>query len=387
MRRQHTTSGSVKVLVANPSADVYGSDLQLLESVNALVENGDDVWVLTPDDGPLIARLRERGATTGQLRYPVVRRRNASPLGMIELILTAGAAVPRMLRAIRRIRPDLIYVNTMTIPWWILVGRLTRTPVVVHVHEAEADDPRPVRLGLNAPLKLANKVVVNSATSLTAMTDTIPSLADRAVMVHNGIDGPTSPPTYLPEVRSTYRVAVVGRLSPRKATDVALRAVAQLRSEGTDLVVDLAGTAFAGYEWYVDELRALAGTPALEGSVNFLGYVDPIWEVLAGADVVLAPSTRESLGNAVIEAQLAQRPVIATATSGHFESVDDGENGLLVPVNDVDALAVAIRKVLTDRDLAARLASAGRVSALQRFSPERYRREIVDLVSQLVRRR
>lgn len=380
-RNDNHASRPARILVANPSSDVYGSDLQLLESVSALVEAGHSVVVLTPDDGPLLAMLEERGATTERLKYPVVRRRNASPLGMVELVATAVAALPRMLRAVRRLRPDLVYVNTMTVPWWSAAARLARIPVVVHVHEAEADDPRPVRLGLNAPLMLATKVIVNSRTSLETMSETIASLAARAVLVHNGIEGPPEVAPYRPTPGGVGRVAVVGRLSPRKATDVALRAVAQLRAEGLEVVADVAGTAFEGYEWFVEELKALAETPELKGAVNFLGYVDPIWPVLAEADIVVAPSTRESLGNAVIEGQLAERPVVATATSGHFESVDDGVTGLLVPVNDVEALAAAIRKLLSDDELAARLASAGRESAQQKFSLERYRREIVDLVT------
>ena len=377
-----------RILIANPSSDVYGSDLQMLESVKALVERGHSVDFVSPDEGPLLNRLVASGATTSRVEFPVMRRRNASVIGLAELLVMVIVSLPRMIGVVRRIRPDIIYVNTMTIPWWSLVGRLMRLPVVVHVHEAESDDPRVVRLGLNLPLLAATRVIVNSLTSLDAMTEVVGSLKRRAVLIHNGVDGPESIPD-LPsrDLSEPRKVAVIGRLSPRKATDVALRAVAQLRHQGLDVNLVVAGTAFEGYEWYVRDLEDLALSPDLEGSVTFLGYVNPVWPVLFASEVVVAPSVRESLGNAVIEAQLAQRPVIATETSGHLESVDDGVSGILVPVGDVDALATAIRRLLEDQQLANALASQGRASAQQRFAPERYKREIVDLVERMVQQR
>ena len=80
-----------------------------------------------------------------------------------------------------------------------------------------------------------------------------------------------------------------------------------------DLEIELAGSAFAGYEWYVAELEERASRPDLAGAVHFAGYCKPIWPHLAAADIVVAPSLREPFGNAVVEAQLSRRPVVATA--------------------------------------------------------------------------
>ena len=67
------------------------------------------------------------------------------------------------------------------------------------------------------------------------------------------------------------------------------------------------------------------------GAVTFPGYCKPIWPHLAAADIVVQPSLREPFGNAVVEAQLSSRPVVATSALGHLESIDDEETGLLVP--------------------------------------------------------
>ena len=86
-------------------------------------------------------------------------------------------------------------------------------------------------------------------------------------------------------------------------------------------------------------------------------------------DVIVHASTAaEPLGRVIIEGMMAGRPVIATRAGGAKEIVTDGETGLLVTPGDVDELREAISRLWIDPDLAARLASAGKTHAEERFS-------------------
>lgn len=370
------------VLIAHPSADVYGADLQLLESVSAIVERGGRVLVAVPGDGPLVARLQERGAEVGFVRSPVLRRANTSPRAFAAMLAQALTCVPRLVRVVRKFSPSVVYVNTVTLPWWLAAARLAGRPTICHLHEAETGDNRLVLQALLAPLLLSHAVIVISESTREAMTAVLPRLRDRARLIYNGVPQPPVPPPP-PARRSPLRAVVIGRLSPRKAPHLALEAVARLRRRGYDLRLDISGTAFEGYEWYVEELQARAARPDLAGAVTFLGYRSPIWAVLADADIAIAPSLREPFGNAVVEAQLAGRPVVATAALGHTESIADGETGLLVPPEDVTAMADALARLIDDAALADRLAQAGRRIALIRFSTERYRAEVAGLIEDL----
>lgn len=370
------------LLVAHPSADVYGADLQLLESVSAMVERGWRVMVAVPSDGPLVARLQDRGAEVGFVAFPVLRRANTTALGFAIMAAQAVRSLPRLMGVIRRIRPDAVYVNTVTLPWWLLASRLTGRPAVAHLHEAESGDNQLVLKALLSPLRLAHSVIVISRSTLEAMVAIVPSLRTKAELIYNGVPGPEDEPRGAAR-QTSIKAVVVGRLSPRKAPHLALEAVGRLRQEGYDITLDVVGTAFEGYEWYVRELEERAAQPDLVGAVDFVGYVSPVWPVLADADLVIAPSLREPFGNAVVEAQLARRPVVATAALGHTESILNGESGLLVPAEDVDAMAAAVAQLIDDPGTAKRLADAGMHSAQMRFSTERYRAEIAALVGRI----
>ena len=175
----------------------------------------------------------------------------------------------------------------------------------------------------------------------------------------------------------------MSRLSPRKAPHVALEATARLRAAGRDLSIELCGTPVPGKEAYAEELAARAREPDLAGAVDLTGYTSPLWPVLARADVFVAPSLGESFGNAVVESQLALRPVVATAVGGHLETVLDDRTGLLVPAGDPVALAEAVARLLDEPAMADRLAQAARARALELFTSERYGSTVVTLVEEL----
>jgi glycosyltransferase involved in cell wall biosynthesis len=286
---------------------------------------------------------------------------------------------------IHAVRPDVVYVNTVTLPWWLLAARLTRTPVLCHIHEAEDVGGRAVLTALNAPLLLANRLISNSQASFEATCGLVPGLRQRNRLVYNGVPSPVATPA-MPEMDSRpFRLVVVGRLSPRKAQDVALEAVAILRSEGQDVELEVCGTPFEGYEWYAEQLRQRAEREDLAGHVTLSGYVSPIGPALARAHAVVAPSLREPFGNAVVEAQLALRPVVASEAMGHKETVQDGVTGLLVEPDDAQALAKGVARLMDDSDLARSLAEQGRRQAEGRFSTDRDNADIVALVEDLAR--
>lgn len=382
-RQVAQTGDKPSVLIAHPSADLYGADLQLLESVTGLVDAGWRVVVAMPDTGPLQALLEQRGAEVAIARFPVLRRAFASPRGILRLAGASGRALPGLVSLVRSVDPAVIVVNTATLPWWQLLARICRVPVLAHVHEAETEDRWLIRFLLTAPLLLSTTVVVNSTSSASAACDAVPLLRSRIRLVYNGVLGPDHELDPAPD--GPLRAVVVCRLSPRKAPDVALEAMALVRAAGVDADLEVCGTAFEGYEWFEEQLTARAEQEPLAGHVTWSGYVSPIWPALQRAHIVLAPSLREPFGNAVVEAQLAGRPVIAAAAHGHLETVQDGETGLLVAPGDVQALADAVLRLDADPQLRHRLAQEGRRSAESRFSVARYRAEFASAVADIAR--
>ena len=160
-------------------------------------------------------------------------------------------------------------------------------------------------------------------------------------------------------------VGTVARLAPQKGLDVLIDAVPLVLARRADARFVIVGD---GEERA--ELEARATAVGVAGRVAFLGARDDVPEQLATLDVFVLPSRFEGLCLAVIEAQAAGVPVVATPVGGIRETVVPGETGLLVPVDDPGALAAAILTLLDDPALAAHLAGEAQRRALARFAVE-----------------
>jgi N-acetyl-alpha-D-glucosaminyl L-malate synthase BshA len=115
----------------------------------------------------------------------------------------------------------------------------------------------------------------------------------------------------------------------------------------------------------------LALTLGVAGRIHFLGKQDNVNELLPMADVMLMPSEMESFGLAALEAMACSVPSIATRVGGVPELIDDGVNGLLFPLGDVEAMAEAAIELLRDGDRLRAMAAAARKNASDRFCSSR----------------
>jgi glycosyltransferase involved in cell wall biosynthesis len=142
----------------------------------------------------------------------------------------------------------------------------------------------------------------------------------------------------------------MGRLHDSKAHDVALAALAQLPD---------AYLWIAGVGPLEAKLQSMAAALGVDRRVRFLGWRTDASALYRAADVCVFPSRYEPLGNVVIQAWAHGLPVVAAASQGPAALIREGQDGLLVPIDDPDALAQAVRRLLEDRALAQALAEAG----------------------------
>lgn len=379
-----SVGASQTVLIAHPSPDLYGSDRVMLETVSGLVEAGHRVVVALPSVGPLVAALLERGAEPVTCPSPVLRKSSLSPVGLVRLAGEAVRGLIASFRLLRRVRPAVILINTVTIPLWAVVGRLARVPVACHVHEAEQSTSIAVRRVLYAPLLLTSGLITNSQFCLAAVTEAWSSLERRAEVVYNGVASPTNVPGVRPSL-DVVQLLFVGRLSPRKGPQVALAALERLNDRGVPAHLSLLGAVFPGYEWFETELREQVIAGDLSAQVTFCGFDSNVWGYLAQADIVVVPSIMdESFGNTAVEAMLAERPLVVSAMSGLREAAAGYATARQVEPDDADAIADAVAELSSSWSSIVTEVRADRELALSRHSPEIYRRQIVELVGSLV---
>jgi glycosyltransferase involved in cell wall biosynthesis len=181
--------------------------------------------------------------------------------------------------------------------------------------------------------------------------------AGRAHHLPNFVDDLTGAvPAALPGAR---RLLAMGRLHPNKGFDIAIRALALL--PGAHLAIAGEGPERAA-------LEALARELGVADRVAFLGWRRDAGALLAAAEVFVCSSRHEPLGNIVLEAWSAGRPVVALAAQGPAELITDGVDGVLVAPEEPEALARGIAALLDDAPRATALGAAGRAAFLRGFT-------------------
>jgi glycosyltransferase involved in cell wall biosynthesis len=165
---------------------------------------------------------------------------------------------------------------------------------------------------------------------------------------------------------SAWVVFSLGRLIGIKGMDVLLRAFAGLPEEIGGRPVYLL---IAGDGPLRDELHQLGQEMGMKGRLRWLGWQNDPAPFFALADVMVCPSRRETLGNVILEAWSHRLPVIATRTPGAQELVEDGENGLLMDIDDHCAMTAALQQLLTaDAAERARLGDKGGTAVQESYS-------------------
>jgi glycosyltransferase involved in cell wall biosynthesis len=132
------------------------------------------------------------------------------------------------------------------------------------------------------------------------------------------------------------------------------------------------------------EFEAQAEAAGVKANFLFLGRRADVPEILACCDIAVLPSLAEGMPNAVLEYMAAGLPVVASALGGNLEVIEDGVSGLLVPSQDPKALSEALNRLLSDDQLASRLAEAARECVVQRFSFEHLVEEVDALYTGLL---
>jgi glycosyltransferase involved in cell wall biosynthesis len=181
--------------------------------------------------------------------------------------------------------------------------------------------------------------------------------------------------TMAPRVGSGHaarrRVVFAGRVAGPKGPGVLIHAAREVDAEFV----------ICGDGRQLEMMRALAHRLGVEQRVRFKGWLDPdaLAQELADASVVVMPSRwPEPFGLVGIEALAAGRPVVASATGGILDWLQDGVNGLSVRPGDARDLARALNELLGDPERQRIMGAAGREMVAARFSPERHLAELLE---------
>ena len=371
-----TPRSALNLVFFSHSGELGGSELSLLELVTELIQDhAASCTVYLPGQGPLAGQLEQVGAAVIIGEYSRwCAPGTFSPEAKIDQEFGCSLDwVLGQLNELRRIDPDIIVSNTLTIPWGAVAAALLDRPHVWRVSEfGELDHGltfyRPFTEVTRFIEEASNKVVVCSQ-AVGRELFAHPTGQDFET-IYASVKVPPRTPAgegqqYFFRARAT-RLLMLGSIIESKGQEDAVAAAINLvKAQGQDIELVLMGVAHPEYLGFLQ--RMISGAQ-VDDRVHILPYQPDVFSVLGQADIVLLCSRQEAFARVVIEAMLMQKPVVATSSGGTTELIRDGKTGLLYAPGNVPQLTSQIRRLIDEPGLRERLAQAAFTRASAQFT-------------------
>jgi len=266
---------------------------------------------------------------------------------------------------LREERPQLLHAHFATEPAELArnIAHALGVPFTFTAHAYDIYRRPPADIAERVAAAAA--VVTVSEANAAHMVGTLGVPADRLHVIPCGVDLEGFEP---PEEASTQpRIVCISRLRPHKNVALLLDACRRLRDDGVAFTVAIIGD--GSERPALEELRARYG---LDG-VQFMGALEQgeVRDNLQSARLSVLPSDSEGFPVSLMEAAACGVPAVGTDVGGVAELIDDGVTGFVVPQGDAVALAGAMKRILTDPELAGSMSAAARRRAEQSFSVQR----------------
>jgi glycosyltransferase involved in cell wall biosynthesis len=364
-----------RVLLAFEFATLNGGERSMQAVLPHFVGTEFEVVALAPATGPLAFAL----AAVGVPLVPFEVRDAGGQRRPVEQIREDLHA------AIRRVRPDLIHGNSLS------MGRLTGSIAAESAAVCTAHLRDIIRLSEGAVGQLnANRALVAVSHAVRDFHTVQGVDHARLHVIYNGVDGRDVPPesetgslrTELQLPPDAFLVAMIGQICLRKGQDVFARGAILAARQMPTAHFLLIGERYSvkpesiSFDEAIDREFVAAG---LSGRFHRLGYRTDIDRLLGEIDLVVHSARQEPFGRGLLEAAAAGCPIIATAVGGTEEMLTHEQSALLVPADASEALASAMVRLYGDAALRKRLAAAAKSRVTSHFPIEKAARNLADL--------
>ncbi|HXS00169.1 MAG TPA: glycosyltransferase family 4 protein [Pyrinomonadaceae bacterium] len=358
----------MNILQISSASSFGGGERYVVDLTNALVARGHDVYVAVRPGSPLPGRLQLspekivtlplRNALDVQTARELEKFVRRKAIDVVHAHMARDYSLASY--AARRNRQTKFIATRHVLFKLNRLHRhtLARAACVIAVSQAVARELRASQVVRNDQIVVIhNGVDVERIKRACAALDLRLFLRSIGVSVGDPGDG--------------HLVGSIGELRTLKRHDDFIRAAALVLKEFPETQFVLAGVGEIR-----KQLEKLVAELCLSDHFHFLGWLNDADKLLCAMDVFVSASETESFGLAIVESMAAGTAVVATATEGAQEIIEDQQTGLLVPIGDVESIARAVVNLLSDPQQRERIATASAQSAAKRFSLSRMVDEI-----------
>jgi glycosyltransferase involved in cell wall biosynthesis len=357
---------NLKILFFSHTAELGGSERSLLELIDKLLEKDVLITVILPYNGPLKKFLDEKGVITEIISYNWwAKIEKISPQEIIEknteTLKNLLSAIPRL----KELNPDVIYTNTVVIPWGAITAIILNKPHIWHLREFGKIDhglhfdleEKEVKKFINTT---SNAVITNSKALYDFYKDEVDE--KKMSVAYNYIQISKKLLEEKPKInpfknKDTLKLLILAAITPSKGQLDAVLAIHEIIKK--NYKVELAIVGQKNNKLYLEQIEKYIKDNNLESFIHIFDFIDNPYPVIKLADIVLNCSVNEAFGRTTVEAMLLKKPVIGTKRGGTLELIKEGVNGFHYESGNYKELAKKIEFFILNKNKIKELAENG----------------------------
>lgn len=369
----------------------HSRTLGLIKGQIGFIGREMDVILVAKDTG----NLRQLAEGEGVTYRSIDMRREISPIDDLRALFN-------LWRLFRKEKPDIVHANT---PKGALLGMLAAKLAGVHHRLYNVNGLRfeTAEGGLRTLLIAMERIACKCATKVIPQSNGVREVLIREgitrkpmIVIHNGSGNGVDVDYFDPAIESVSASAkdlnhsealnekivfvFVGRIVGDKGVNELVEAFDRLSGERADIALRLLGN----YESTLDPVKNnTLDTIEKNASIFYEGYQNDIRPYLAASSVLVLPSYREGFPNVVLQAAAMGLPCIVSDVNGAIDVISNGENGIIVPKRDVDALYMAMKKLAGDNLLRKKMSDNARNVVVDKFRMQDVWRATLEMYREL----
>jgi glycosyltransferase involved in cell wall biosynthesis len=366
----------MKILFINHMGFLGGGEKSMLTLMQGLQDDGRHQILLLAQPGELINRARELGFSAFEYSFSGIRR-TLNPITWFRGLMNLGTGISNIREIISGNDIDLVHANSLKAA--IMGGMAARrsgTPLVFHTR-----DFLPAGIWRGALVawayKLSSRIIANSK-SVAQVYGKDPGR--KVSVVYNYVEPPELKAGKAPgKIRAENGCPVnapligySGRIHPAKGLETLLTGFAHILNVLPEAKLWIVGGVMPGEEQYLEGLKTAAKKMKIEDSIKFFGWRGDALELMSCFDVLVVPSQREPFGRVTVESMMLGIPVVATASGGTLEIVEDNKTGLLFTPGDSRQLAQKCLEALNDPGKSKQITILAKSEVERKFGVEQY---------------
>ncbi|WP_100665806.1 glycosyltransferase family 4 protein [Leuconostoc citreum] len=360
----------IKILYLHAGAELYGADKILLELLSGIDKKKFEPIVLLPNDGPLVDKISRLGVKVNILKYPILRRKIFTPLGIIKYVYNYIRYSFKISSFVRKNNIDILHVNTAAVLEGAFIKLFNKKPIVWHIHEI-IESPEIVFQFTSLMIqRFSNIIVTVSNATKKRLLDSSIIDSNKVRTIHNGININAVVNENRDEVKErmegklnipkgTKIVGMIGRINSWKGQHDFVQAINLAFSKNKNIHAVIVGGIFEGEEHFLDELNKNIAETVDPSRIHLVNFSENIADFYSLFDIFVLPSTQpDPFPTVVLEAMANELPIVGYNHGGIKEMLENNISGYLVEVKNIVKLGDCILNLVNNDELSVSVGKA-----------------------------